>query len=80
MTLPDYEPDEIDGISVRYTADEMRDDTGLVSLACPHCKAMVPAPIVQAFEHRQLVFLRCENCGNGISKQQIGEAYREYVK
>lgn len=56
-----------------------RDDVGLTSLVCPHCKMVIPVPLVQAFEKQQLLYLKCENCGKGITKDQISEAWRDYT-
>jgi len=60
--------------------DTPRDDTGLFSVICPHCKQTVPAPQIQLFEKQQLLFLQCTWCGEGITKTQIDDAYREYRK
>ena len=56
----------------------MRDDTGLRTLICPHCKQTLPAHNIQAFEQQQLVYMACKECGKGITKSQITDTYREY--
>lgn len=58
--------------------DERRDDTNLDSLICPHCKQTLPVLKIRAFEKQQLLYMKCDLCGKGITKQQIDETYREY--
>lgn len=60
-------------------AADKRDDTGLRSLICPHCKQTLPVLQIQAFEQQQLVYMKCGLCGEGITKKQIDETYREYA-
>ena len=55
-----------------------RDDSNLISIACPHCKEIVPTPQIQAFQKQQLVYLRCPACENHITEQQINDAFKEY--
>ena len=57
---------------------EYRNDKKLVSLACPHCKEIVPTLQVDAFEKQQLLYMVCPNCDKGITKDQIDVAFREY--
>jgi len=59
---------------------DKRDDTGLTSLVCPHCNQTVPVLQLQLFEKQQLLYLKCENCGEGITKDQISETWRDYEK
>jgi len=57
----------------------VRDDSNLSTLYCPHCNQPIPIINIQAFEKQQLVFIRCESCDKGITKQQIDDAYKEYT-
>ncbi len=59
----------------------MRDDKDLIALSCPHCREMVPLLRIDIpeFERQQLVFVKCESCDKYITKQQIDDAYREYL-
>lgn len=60
-------------------AGEKRDDSGLRSLICPHCQQTIRVVHIRAFEKQQLIWMRCEICGEVITKQQIDDTYREYV-
>lgn len=57
-----------------------RDDTGLHSIVCPHCKGSIPIPLIRTFEQQQLVYVKCKHCKKGITKEQIDNTYREYMK
>ena len=58
---------------------EKRDDTGLRSLICPHCKQTLPIAQIRAFEQQQLVWALCDSCGEEITEQQINDTYKEYA-
>lgn len=58
--------------------DERRDDTNLRFLICPHCKTTLPVLQLRLFEKQQLLYMKCNECGEGITKDQIDNTYREY--
>ncbi len=58
--------------------DERRDDSGLISVICPHCGMSADVPQIQCFEQQQLLSLKCCHCGKYINKDEIDNAYREY--
>lgn len=74
-----YDEDEAIEHSLKFVgiSGEERDDTGLESIICPHCKQTLPVPQIQAFQTQQLVYLKCEMCNKGITKQQISDTYHE---
>ena len=67
-----------DEVNLIDNDDPKRDDTGLHSIICPHCKQTAAVLRIQAFKAQQLVFLRCDKCDQPITKQQISDAFREY--
>jgi len=58
--------------------ESVRDDTGIFAVICPHCGGTASVPQIKAFDIQQLIFLKCEHCGEKITKEQISNAYREY--
>ena len=60
--------------------DDRRDDTGLYAVICPECGATVNVPLIRVLKQQQVVYLRCSFCGHGITKDQINETFREYVR
>lgn len=57
-----------------------RNDNQLRSLVCPHCKQTSPVLQVQLHEfvRTQLLWMKCDLCGEAITKEQIDDSYREY--
>ena len=57
---------------------ERRDDTSLFSLICPHCGQTTYVPQIREFAKQQLLYLKCGNCEQGITRDQIAATWRDY--